>query len=212
VVQFRWSEVLEMTDWCILRTSGRSTLGLAASLAKDGFEVWTPVETGTKRVPRSNLRRAVVLPIMPSYVFARAGHLVELLELAAMPVKPRRGAGLMDPAHSGFSVLHAFGRIPLVADQHLDSLRRLEAKRTPTKRAAYSFPRNAATRVKDGNFGGLLGVVVRSTEKKTVILLKGWSVPVEIPTILLEIDQLSEDTKLLVSLAAQERQSGEARA
>lgn len=181
-----------MTDnWCILRTSGRHTLTLAESLAKDGFEVWTPVETRRIRIPRANARRDVTLPIMPSYVFARVAHLVDLLELAAMPVKPRRGKGLREPAHADFSVLHAFGKIPLVADRHLTELRRLEAKRTPVKRAAYSFPRNATARVDGGIFGGMVGVVVRSTPSNTVLCFNG-GFPVEIPTSLLELDKAQE--------------------
>lgn len=178
--------------WCIIRCSGRHTLGLAESLAKDGYEVWTPVETRKVRIPRANVRREVKLPIMPSYVFARAHHLVDLLQLAEMPVKPRRGAGMREPAHSDFSVLHAFGRIPIVADRHLVELRKIEAKRTPIKRAAYSFPRDSAARVNDGAFGGLIGVVVRSTPAKTVLRFEG-GFPVEIATSLLSLDAIQDD-------------------
>lgn len=173
--------------WCILRTCSRHTLTLAESLAKDGFEVWTPIETKTIRVPRANAKRTVLLPIMPSYIFARVHHLIDLLQLADMPVKPRRGAGLRDAAHAGFSVLHAFDRIPIVADRHLNELRRLEAKRTPIKKAPYSFPRNASARVEKGIFGGMVGVVVRSTPAATILRFeKGF--PVEIPTSLLSLD------------------------
>lgn len=174
-------------DWCILRCSGRHTMGLAESLAKDGFDVWTPIETVTIRAGRSRKRVEQRRPIMPSYVFARAGNLVDLLQMSSMPIKSRRGAGLREAAHASFSVLHAFNRIPLVADRHLAELRRLEAKRTPIKRAAYSFPRNAQTRVNGGAFGGLVGVVVRSTPVKTVICFNN-GIPVEIPTSLLELD------------------------
>jgi hypothetical protein len=181
---------IDRNDWCILRTSGRHTLGLAASLAVDGYDVWTPVETKRVRIPRVNVKRDIRIPIMPSYVFARGAHLVDLLQLAAMPVKPRRGAGCMDPAHAGFSVLHAFGRIPMVADRHLTELRKIEARRTPIKRAAFSFPENASAKVNGGVFGGLIGVVVRSTPLATVLRFHG-SFPVEIPTSLLELDGVS---------------------
>jgi|SRR5689334_11957452 len=187
-------------SWCILRTAGRSTMKLAETLAKDGYEVWTPIETRMVRQPRANARREVRLPIMPTYVFARASHLVDLLQLAAMPVKPRRGAGLKEAAHSSFTVLHAFGRIPLVAERHLSELRRLEAKRTPIKRAAYSFPRNASAKVKDGAFGGLVGVVVRSTPKSTVLRFGG-GFPVEIPTSLLSEDAIRIDQSATLKAA-----------
>lgn len=176
--------------WCILRTASRSTMTLAESLAKDGYEVWTPIETKTVRVPRMNARRTIRQAIMPSYVFARGCHLIDLLQLAEMPVKPRRGAGLREAAHASFNVLHAFGRIPMVADRHLFELRKLEAKRTPVKIAAYSFPCNAAARVNSGAFQGLVGVVVKSTPKSTVLSFSG-SFPVEIPTLLLDLDSVS---------------------
>lgn len=178
-------------QWCILRTSGRTTINLADTLSKDGFDAWTPVETRTISVPRVNAKREVRLPLMPSYVFAGAHHLTDLLQLAAMPVRPRRGAGRMDAAHVAFHVLHCFGGIPIIDDRHLGSLRRLEAKRTPVKRAAYAFPKNAAVRAPDGPFGGMSGVVVRSTDKATVIDF-GYGFPTEIPTSLLVLDNVKD--------------------
>jgi hypothetical protein len=178
------------SDWCILRTRGRHTLSLADSLANDGYEVWTPIETKTIQIPRANVKRTIRLPIMPSYVFARFSHLVDLLQLADMPVKPRRGSRRMDPAHADFSVLHAFGRIPLVADRHLTELRKLEARRTPAKMAKYALPPKSTARVKGGVFGGMIGLVVRSTPAATVLRFNG-SFPVEIPTFLLEQDGVS---------------------
>lgn len=174
-----------MSDWIVLRCAGRSTLGLAASLAEDGFEVWTPVETSVKRVPRMNVRREVRLPIMRSYVFARAVHLVDLLQLAAMPVKPRRGAGLMKPAHADFSVWHAFGGIPMVRDKDMAKLRAREVKLTPKKIAAYVLPQGAKARVNGGICSGLKGVVIRSKPTTTWIRF-GNSAPFELPTILLD--------------------------
>lgn len=185
-----------MSDWIILRTSSRSTMRLAESLAKDGYEVWTPIETRTIRAGRTRARVEARFPIMPSYVFARVRHLVDLLELAAMPVKPRRGAGLREPAHASFSVLHSHNRIPAIADRHFADLRRIEAKRTPIRRAAYSFPRNASARVNSGVFGGLIGVVVRSTPLKTVLCFTGRT-NVEIPTSLLDKNDVGDDLPIL---------------
>lgn len=184
------------SDWIILRTASRSTLRLAETLAKDGFEVWTPAETKRIRIPRANARREVVFPLMASYVFARAVHLIDLLQLAEMPVKPRRGAGLREPAHASFSVLHAFGRIPLVADHDFNDLRRLEAKRTPIKRAAYTFQRNSSAKVPTGIFGGMSGLVVRSTPKATVLCF-GKGREVEFPTSLLSLDEICGGTVAL---------------
>jgi transcription antitermination factor NusG len=73
----------------------------------------------------------------------------------------------------------------------LSGLRRIEAKRTPRKRAAYSFPKNAAARVASGIFGGMKGTVIRSTPMKTVIHF-GNGVPVEFATSLLSMDEVRE--------------------
>lgn len=174
----------EGRQWCILRTSGRTTISLAESLAKDGFDAWTPIETRKVCIPRANVKREVRLPIMPSYVFAGSRHLTDLLQLAAMPVRPRRGAGLMDAAHVAFHVLHCFGGIPIIEDRHLASLRRLEAKRTPVRRAAYAFPQNSTARVDEGVYGGMKGVVIRSSLTDTTLDFgNGWST--KIPTSIL---------------------------
>lgn len=171
--------------WVIVRTSGARTLTLAASLAEDGYETWTPVETLMVKARRANKKREALIPLLPSYVFVRARHLLDLLQLTALPSMPRRGAGLSEPAHASFTVMHWGERIPLVADRDLDPIRRIEARRRPVKRAAYSFPRNASTRVKDGIFGGMIGTVIRSSPTKTCIRF-GKGYPVEIPTSLLD--------------------------
>jgi hypothetical protein len=176
-------------DWCILRTAGRSTLKLAETLAKDGFEVWTPIETKTVQVPRMNAKRKVTLPIMPSYVFARARHLVDLLDLAKMPVKPRRGAGRMDPAHASFSVLHAFGKIPLVADRHLSRLRELEQRTAPKPKADKPLKLGIGVRIKGGAAQGLKGTVERSNTLHTVVCINE-RYTVKILTSLLDPDEL----------------------
>jgi hypothetical protein len=188
--------------WCILRTAGRSTMTLAATLAEDGFDVWTPLETIMVDVPRANVKRKVVRPIMKSYIFARAGHLVELINLSKMRVRPRRGPGLIQPAHVSFSVLVAFGRIPLVAERDLADLRKLEARRTPRKIAPYAFPRNKIVRVNDGIAQGKVGVVVSSTAAKTKILCKGDRHTIEIPTSLLELSTIQTDQQPILGIAA----------
>ena len=189
---------IEDSGWCILRAQGRHTISLAETLAEDGFEVWTPIEVRTVKVPKATIKRELRQPIMPSYIFARAHHLGELFKLARLPVKPRRGDGLRKPAHANFRVMMMGEKIPVVSDRHLRALRRLEAKSrprsakvesgtrygAPIKRAAYAFPRNAEAKVCDGPFGGMTGHVLRSTDKITVLSFDGRRV--EIPTSLLE--------------------------
>ena len=157
-----------MSGWIILRTSGRRTLPLAASLAEDGYEAWTPAET--KRAPRSRARYRV--PMMPTFVFARSQHLVDLLQLAEMPVKPRRGKRLRQPAHEDFSVFHYYDRIPIVDDAELDNLRRLEARSTPPP-IVEPYRRGQSVVVTQGVACGLGGQVVRSDGESTLVCFGG---------------------------------------
>jgi transcription antitermination factor NusG len=173
--------------WCILRVRGSRTLRLAQSLAEDGYDVWTPTETRKVRIPKVNVRRDIVSALMPSYVFARTRHLVDLLQLAALPVKPRRGKGLRQPAHDDFTVMRAFGGIPTVSDSDLAALRALEAKRTPRRRAERSFDKGAGVKVEGGSFGGLAGVVERSDRTHTMVCFDG-RLRVKIPTCILRED------------------------
>lgn len=154
--------------WCILRCKGQATLRLAESLYGDGYEAWTPKETRRSRIPRMNVRREIVLPLLPSYVFAKANRLVDLLELASAPFKPCRGFQ-SDASHAGFSVMHCFGKLPLIADRDLDGLRTLETKLTPRKKADHSFPAGAEVRVEGGICGGMIGFVQRSDRGSTLV-------------------------------------------
>ena len=147
------------TGWIILRTSGRHTMRLAASLTAGGYEAWTPIETRMVKVPRANLKREVQLPIMPSYVFARADRLIDLLHL-----KP--------PAHVDFSVMrHADHMIPVIADGALQGLRRIEAKRTPAKKSDRTYVPGVDVRVKveGGSFAGMKGRVEKSDHGHSLI-------------------------------------------
>lgn len=178
-----------MTDWIILRTAGRSTLKLAETLTEDGYETWTPIETRTIRIPRANVRRTVRLPIMPSYVFARAHNLIDLIQLASMKPKPRRA--MLQPSHADFSVMHYHDRIPVIADHHLQSLRTIEAKRTPKVRAQHKFTDGVNVRVKieGGSFAGMKGRVERSDYGTTLVCFDS-RISVKIDTSLLVPDDL----------------------
>lgn len=186
-----------MTSWIILRTAGRSTMSLANTLSEDGYEAWTPVETKVFHVPRMNSKRTVRLPIMPSYVFAKAENLIDLLELAAMDPKPRRAPRPAEdrtqPAHADFSVMHYNDRIPIIADHHLQGLRIIEAKRTPRKKAL-PLPPGLSVRVKmeGGSFAGMAGRVERSDEGSTLVCFDN-RLTVKISTSLLLPDEVGVD-------------------
>ena len=155
-----------MSDWCILRTSGRNTLRLATSLRLAGIDAWTP------RLRANDDKPA---PLMPSFVFARQAYLRRLLEMAATPGK------LMD-----FSVFHHRDMIPLVKDGELERLRQAERK-TVTRRKQRTFDRGDRVRVPNGSFGGMIGTVEHSDGKFTEVSFGG-SMRVKIGTFILHED------------------------
>lgn len=133
-----------MTAWCILRTSGRSTLRLAETLSEAGFEAWTPVETRRVRVPRVNARRVVKIPIMAGFVFASDRHMLDLLELERL--------------RSDFRVMRTNDEPARVLDSELDPLREAEHMVEP-KRWTSAFAKGSAVTITKGCYAGISGVV-----------------------------------------------------
>lgn len=169
------------TRWIILRTSGRCTLGLATSLKRAGYDVWTPAQTSTFRAPRTNAKREVTLPIIPTFVFARADRLLDLLDLADSPTK----------GHDEFSVFHYFGRIPLLADRELEALRSEETRAVP-KRKRKVYSKGERVRIPEGSFAGMSGVVQQS-DGSHVLVSFGGSMRVKIASFLLRPDHVGTD-------------------
>jgi len=126
------SETAQASRWCILRTSGGQTLPLADYLVKVGIEAWTPRRTfrRTLQAGKKGERKVdVPAPILPTFVFARAAHLVALAKLAADETFP----------HPAFSIFrdvdrHGQGRHPLVGDASVQGLREAEAAATEAQR------------------------------------------------------------------------------
>ncbi|WP_242183114.1 hypothetical protein [Sphingomonas sp. CARO-RG-8B-R24-01] len=110
-----------LSGWCILRTSGGRTLALATSLAAAGYEVWSPVRTikrphGKRDLKGQRTTVEINLPILPTFVFARAACLPSLAHIAG------------DPAyqHPPFSIFSHAGRIPIICDASVAGLREEE--------------------------------------------------------------------------------------
>lgn len=173
--------------WCILRTSGSRTLPLARSLAAAGFEVWTPVMTQKRRRARSKITVEREGPIMPTFVFARAAQLPELVALRAQPISP----------HPPFSIFQWVGQAPIIADRDMTELRRVEdqererARRAALKAQRKAFPIGQRVRVVEGTFGGLTGVVERGDGKEAWVNFGGL-MRVRVATWLLASDALHE--------------------
>ncbi len=155
------------TRWCILRTSPSSTITLTDSLTDAGFEVWTPMEIGTKRARHSRDRIDRLAAIMPSFIFASAENAADLLRLSGNPVKQ----------HADFSVFHHRDRVPLVSDRALDTLRDAEeqaaAKRVKQMRRdcrkAEPFGLGDEIKIGHGAFGGLPGIIEESDGRFTLV-------------------------------------------
>lgn len=157
-----------MTEtWAILRCSNCKTLDLAASLNEAGFEAWSPVEIATKRVPRANVKRKVAIALLPSYVFAGAAHLLELLEIINQPVS----------AHAKFRLLREADRIPLIPDAALAPLRRAERYRKPLERG---LAPGEKVRLTEGAFAGCNGVVQTARGKYAMVVIPGFRMPLKI--------------------------------
>lgn len=156
-------------DWCILRTKGSSTLRLARSLELDGIGAWTPTEIQQRGNHRNSAKHEVMLAVMPTYVFAPAEHLVDLLAAAEAPVS----------IHPDFSVFRHLDRFPLIADVQLNSLRLIERK-AAAKNSPVVFPRDYQVRIPDGPFQGLTGRVVEDSNGGfTLVAFPNFAIPIK---------------------------------
>lgn len=175
--------------WCVLRTSGAKTLPLAHSLATAGFGVWTPIEHQSRRRPRSRETAPYEAPLLPTFVFARAHHLPDLV----------RCISLASSQHPPFSIFHYFGRIPLLADADMADLRVVEeggkraAELARLRLERRSFPDGQRVRVsadEGGAFAGMTGIVQNGDHKFARIeFSRGFKV--KIATFLLSLDDVT---------------------
>lgn len=151
--------------WIILRTNPRSTIGLARSLAEAGIEAWTPVQLVERCVPRKKVRREIEIPILPTFVFARYGHLTDLLALSKA----------VTSEHPAFSVFRWAGKVPEIGDSDLRELRAAEqtAREQRIRRKAQPYKRGESVRVPDGIFAGMSGVVEGGRGKFNVVAFGG---------------------------------------
>lgn len=164
-------------QWCILRMAGPRTLAVAESLSKAGYRVWTPIG-GSSRRPRSKTKAEAKVPVMPTYVFANAGHLAHLLAESVSPTSQ----------HPAFSIFRWDGRIPLIADASLEYLRRGEERylrRINEGKPMRSFANGETVKITNGGFAGMSGVVEHSSGKYCVVCFPGFSTPIRVAKMIL---------------------------
>lgn len=164
-------------DWCILRTSGSKTLALADSLKKVGYDVWTPVERRSRRKPRSQKLIEITIPVMPTYVFARADTLPDMVRLSEALVSP----------HPNFSVFRYHGAFPLVSEVSLAPIRAVEARTAP-KEAWPAFTQGERVKLSQAGFEGMSGMVEMEQGQFVLVAFPGFSTPIKVSALLLERD------------------------
>lgn len=178
--------------WCILRTAAPRTIALYRSLLGAGYETWTPIETINRRRPRSRTQDELETPILPTFLFARAAHLPDLMAIPALAFNP----------HPSFSLFRYDGRIPLVADREIEGLRKFEdrARIAHVKSQGRTFKRGEHVRVEEGAFMGMSGVVENGDGKFAMVAFAG-SMRVKIATWLLNADGVNACTSLMGAAA-----------
>lgn len=158
---------MSSNQWCILRCAGQNTLPLLRSLEKAGFEVWSPVEMRTRRVPRANFKRRIEQPMMPGYLFARADRLMDLIQASNAPGQQ----------HREFRVYRQQDRFPLIADADLAPVRLQERKVKP---APEGLKIGDDVRLTDGAYAGLRGEVVKGGNKFAMVRIPGFHIPLKV--------------------------------
>lgn len=167
--------VSALAGWCVLRTSAPRTLSVAASLAEAGFDVWTPRLIIKRRRPRSKATIEIAAPIMPTFVFVRAHQMAELRAVLTLPINP----------HPPFSIFHHAGRIPVLGDGQMLSLRAEEDREARRHRAEKEKAERSALRASapvppigtevrigeayEGAFAGMTGIVAAERGRAAVI-------------------------------------------
>lgn len=179
----------EEIGWCILRTSGSSTMGLARGLREAGYDAWTPVEVQNRRRPRSKDRYDKESALMPSYVFADASRLADLLALSKKPAQCYRrwdkdSGEFVVHGIPYFSVFRYDDRFPVIADGSLEPLRRIE-RRTAPKPTAPVFSRGDHVKLVEGGFAGMSGVVETSKGDYSLVCFPNFNIPIKIASLLL---------------------------
>lgn len=179
-------DILDLGSWNILRCAPGSTRRLAESLCEASFEAWTPVETVLRRSRAGVKPEPIRVPITPSYVFAKAEHLLELLALSRSPslnyqIWDREKHKMVTKGHPHFRLFRHMGEIAAFPDRQLNALRNLERKRTP-KPETKALAAGERVRLLEAGFEGLWATVESSKKTYTRVQIDNWMVPVDLPT------------------------------
>lgn len=166
------------SEWLVLTCASTATLRLAESLRDDGFEAWTPITRDVKRRGDQRTREEFAVPLMPSFVFAKAKHLHRLLALMHSPAMIYRvwdaeKRKMVAKGHPHFRMPYGARLIP---DRQIEPLRRMERLPRP-KRVERTFEVGQEVRTDDAGFAGLTGTVTGIRGKMVRVTFGGWFEP-----------------------------------
>lgn len=183
-----------VSSWCVVRTQGSQTLGLAKSLQDLGFAAWTPVETVIRRARRQHPQTETVLPLMPGLVFVDWAKLQDLIVLSRNAMSYLHwDAQLRRHVSKGighFRILQVAGErearhYARVSDRELAGLRSAEARgQVAVKRR--TLKRGAPVRLTEGAFEGLRGTVETVKGNYAEVRFAAWTATVRVALHLLK--------------------------
>lgn len=160
--------------WIILRTGGSRTLPLARSLADAGLDVWTPTAVADRRRGRSRVRVEAQVPILPTFVFANAALVQDLIMLEGAITSP----------HPSFALFRHNGRVAIIGDRELTELRTEEGRAAQAQRKRElarlrtqrrTFTKDQPVIVTEGIFSGLTGRIEQDSSGKFAFVCFGES-------------------------------------
>ncbi|WP_267386524.1 hypothetical protein [Sphingomonas sp. GC_Shp_3] len=175
----------DQEGWCILRTSGPSTMRLTASLQEAGFFAWTPTEHVKRRMPRTKAIEHRLAPLAPTYVFVRGVYLPALQRIERADITP----------HPRFSIFRHCGAPIFVRHSSLHPLRNLQQQsyasslpnsgKPPCKDRGLPYKVGDPITFRTGSFTGFTGYVNASDGLTTEVMvtLFGREQGVKVPTL-----------------------------
>lgn len=181
--------------WCVLRTSGASTLKLAVSLQEAGVAAWTPIETTQRRAPGGRSGKIVGRALMlPTYVFVaeRDETEVRVLEVAPTTAHPafrlwRHAGEIVRVRHTALHALRSFQQASYIASLPSSGRHYVKPRGEP-------FAAGETVKMRTGALAGLECEVTASNGRTTVLTLALFgriATDIRIPTSQLRADSVA---------------------
>lgn len=171
-------EVVLSDVWIAVRCSGGKTNELAWSLSNYEIDAWTPFVIYNRRIPRKNIRKKVVVPLMPSYVFLPMDSLARAELIRDKMMCPQ------------FKPMKFMDRFATFNVRHLDHLKSISNK-TKMESIRVNFPKvGTVVKIKVGAFEGLRAVVAGNTKNESILHVENSPLELKISPFLFEIEEV----------------------